>query len=53
MFIKTTGVYTLHISSNYVSHPRSPRIALLVKMTDQIQLYFRVLKNIYEIRNVK
>lgn len=53
MFIKTTGVYTLHISLNYVSHPRSPRIALLVKMTDQIQLYFRVLKNIYEIRNVK
>lgn len=44
MFIKTTGVYTLHISSNYVSHPRSPRIALLVKMTDQIQLYFRVLR---------
>lgn len=28
-------------------------IAFLVKMTDQIQLYFRVLKNIYEIRNVK
>lgn len=33
--------------SLYLAHffePRSPRIALLVKMTDQIQLYFRVLR---------